>query len=34
VLEAQFLSPYTQVGRVITTRDQIMLRNLRIDRPG
>jgi Tfp pilus assembly protein PilW len=34
VLEAQFRSPYTQVGRVITTRDQIMLRNLRIDRPG
>jgi hypothetical protein len=34
VLEAQFRSPFTQVGRVITTRDQIMLRNLRIDRPG
>jgi hypothetical protein len=34
VLEAQFRSPYTQIGRVITTRDQIMLRNLRIDRPG
>ncbi len=34
VLEAQFQSPYTKVGRVITTRDQIMLRNLRIDRPG
>ena len=34
LLEAQFQSPYTQVGRVITTRDQIMLRNLRIDRPG